>query len=43
MVTDGLNPFTVLAFLGGVLGSGALAAGYVFAASRGDNRWRRPR
>jgi hypothetical protein len=26
MVTDGLNPFTLLGFLGAVLGGGALAA-----------------
>lgn len=35
MVTDGLNPFTVLAFLGGVLGGGALAVAYVFARITG--------
>jgi hypothetical protein len=35
MVTDGLNPFTVLAFLGGVLGAVALAAAYVFARITG--------
>jgi hypothetical protein len=31
MVTDGLNPFTVLAFLGAVLSGGALAVAYGFA------------
>jgi len=31
MVTDGLNPFTLLGFLGAVLGGGAIAAAYVGA------------
>lgn len=31
MNTDGLNPFTVLLFVGAVLGGGALAATYLFA------------
>lgn len=31
MVTDGLNPLTVLLFVGAVLGGGALAATYLFA------------
>jgi len=35
MVTDGLNPFTVLAFLGAVLGGGALAVAYVVARTTG--------
>ena len=35
MVTDGLNPFTVLAFLGAVLGGGALAVAYIFARITG--------
>ncbi|HKC39324.1 MAG TPA: hypothetical protein VKC15_07285, partial [Gemmatimonadales bacterium] len=35
MVTDGLNPLTVLAFLGGVLGGGALALAYAFARITG--------
>lgn len=35
MVTDGLNPFTLLAFVGGVLGCGAVAAAYAFARITG--------
>ncbi len=35
MVTDGLNPFAVLAFLGAVLGGGALAVAYVVARITG--------
>jgi hypothetical protein len=35
MVTDGLNPFAVLAFLGAVLAAAALAAVYVFARITG--------
>jgi len=35
MVTDGLNPFTVLAFLGGILGTGGLAVAYLFARITG--------
>ncbi len=35
MFTDGLNPFTLLGFLGAVLGGGALAVGYVFARITG--------
>ena len=31
MITDGLNPFTVLLFLGSVLAAGALTVAYVFA------------
>ena len=31
MITDGLNPFTVLLFLGSVLAAGALTVTYVFA------------
>src|SRR6266850_3734162 len=35
MVTDGLNPFTVLAFVGAVLAGGLLVAVYVFARITG--------
>jgi len=35
MVTDGLNPFTVLGFLGAVVGGGAIAAAYVAARIAG--------
>jgi hypothetical protein len=35
MVTDGLNPFTLLAFLGAVVGGGAIAAAYVGALIAG--------
>ena len=35
MVTDGLNPFTLLLFVGAVLGGGALLAAYVFARVTG--------
>jgi len=35
MVTDGLNPFTLLGFLGAVLGGGAIAAAYVGARIAG--------
>src|SRR5260370_24768912 len=31
MITDGVNPFTVLLFLGSVLAAGALTVTYVFA------------
>jgi hypothetical protein len=35
MVTDGLNPFALLGFLGAVLGGGALAVAYVVARVAG--------
>lgn len=35
MVTDGLNPFTLLGFLGAVLGAGVLVAAYAFARITG--------
>lgn len=35
MVTDGLNPFALLCFLGAVLGGGALAIAYVLARITG--------
>jgi len=35
MVTDGLNPFTLLGFVGAVLGGGALVAAYVVARITG--------
>lgn len=35
MITDGLNPFAVLAFLGAVLGGGALVVAYVLARVAG--------
>lgn len=35
MITDGLNPFTLLFFVGAVLGGGALLAGYAFARFSG--------
>jgi len=35
MITDGLNPFAVLAFIGAVLGTGALAVAYVLARVAG--------
>lgn len=35
MATDGLNPFAVLAFLGAVLGAGAVAIAYVLARVTG--------
>ena len=35
MVTDGLNPFTLLSFLGAVVGGGAIAAAYVVARIAG--------
>jgi hypothetical protein len=35
MVTDGLNPFTVLSFLGAVLGGGAIVAAYAVARIAG--------
>jgi len=35
MVTDGLNPFTLLGFLGAVVGGGAIAAAYVAARIAG--------
>lgn len=35
MITDGLNPFALLGFLGAVLGGGALAVAYVLARVAG--------
>ena len=35
MVTDGLNPFALLGFLGAVLGGGALAVAYILARVAG--------
>ena len=35
MVTDGLTPFTLLGFLGAVLGGGVLVAAYAFARITG--------